>query len=138
MNFYRDCFYDTWLTGSLSGALGVKYGAGVVGVEQRLQEGDRHGSSQGGQTLTKRWQLSEGTRRQRSGVHALDEITVRKTRTPLHVDVLAGAQRVEAGQDSVAGHLNVLDWKKKDIDVRNKATTNKNLCFQLIYQLFYY
>lgn len=51
-------YRSTWLTGSFSGALGIKDGAGVIGVEQRLQEGYRHGSSQRGQTLTQSWQLS--------------------------------------------------------------------------------
>lgn len=48
------------LTCSFSGAFGIKNGAGVIGVEQRLQEGYRHGSSQRGQTLTKSRELSEG------------------------------------------------------------------------------
>lgn len=53
------------LTGSFSSTLGIEDGAGVVCVEHRLQEGNRHSPGQGGQTLTESWQLSEGHREER-------------------------------------------------------------------------
>lgn len=58
------------------GALGIKDGAGVVHVEQRLQERYRDGPGQGGQTLAESRQLSAGHREGESGWR-LHEMTKR-------------------------------------------------------------
>lgn len=50
------------LTGALAGGLGAVDGAGVVGVEVRLQKGDGHRGSQAGQALTQRGALPAGRR----------------------------------------------------------------------------
>lgn len=93
------------LTGPFSGALGIKDRTGVIGVEQRLQEGYRHGSSQRGETLTQSWQLSAERNAMNAGTFTLTPRS--DTVLPLYIDVFPRAQRVQTGQDSIAGHLDI-------------------------------
>lgn len=36
-----------------------------------------------------------------------------EARIPFYIDVFSSAQCIEAGQDSIAGHLDIIHWGKK-------------------------
>lgn len=48
--------------------------------------------------------------------------------TPFHIDVFPRAQRVEAGQDSIAGHLDILHWKKKSTILIHSSSQDTFYC----------
>ena len=47
-------------------------------------------------------------------------IKILKLTIPLHIDVLPSAQRIEAGQDSITGHLDIIHWENDKYKLNDK------------------